>query len=53
MTTGRRYGGADAQRVAIVDVVADEGKVLETAIELVQRSRTAAHSDRNIAELNC
>ena len=36
MTTGRRYGGTDALRAGIVDAVADEGKVLETAIELIR-----------------
>jgi enoyl-CoA hydratase/carnithine racemase len=36
MTTGRRYGGTDALHASIVDAVADEGKVLETAIELIR-----------------
>ena len=36
MTTARRYGGGDALRLGIVDAVADEGKVLETAVELAR-----------------
>ena len=36
MTTGRRYGGTDALAAEIVDAVADEGKVLATAVEIVR-----------------
>ncbi|GAA3391986.1 enoyl-CoA hydratase-related protein [Cryptosporangium minutisporangium] len=36
MTTARRYGGSDAAAARIVDAVADEGKVLATAVELVR-----------------
>ena len=36
MTTGRRYGGADAAAARIVDATADEGKVLATAVELAR-----------------
>ncbi|TQS45747.1 enoyl-CoA hydratase-related protein [Cryptosporangium phraense] len=36
MTTGRRYGGADAAAARIVDAVADEGKVLAAAVELAR-----------------
>ena len=36
MTTGRRYGGADAAAARIVDTTADEGKVLATAVELAR-----------------
>jgi enoyl-CoA hydratase/carnithine racemase len=36
MTTGRRYGGTDALNARIVDVVADEGKILDTAIDLAR-----------------
>jgi Delta3-Delta2-enoyl-CoA isomerase len=34
MTTGRRYGGADALAAGIVDAVAGEGAVLEAALEI-------------------
>jgi enoyl-CoA hydratase/carnithine racemase len=33
MTTGRRYGGQDALAAGVIDAVADEGKVLATAVE--------------------
>jgi enoyl-CoA hydratase/carnithine racemase len=33
MTTGRRYGGNDALEAGIVDAVADEGAVLDVAVE--------------------
>jgi enoyl-CoA hydratase/carnithine racemase len=36
MTTGRRYGGPDALAAGIVDAVADEGKVLEAALDLAR-----------------
>jgi enoyl-CoA hydratase/carnithine racemase len=36
MTTARRYGGTDALSAGIVDQVADEGKVLATAVELAR-----------------
>jgi enoyl-CoA hydratase/carnithine racemase len=36
MTTGRRYGGTDALAAGIVDAVADEGKVLDAALDLVR-----------------
>jgi len=36
MTTGRRYGGTDALAARIVDAVADEGKVLTTAVEVAR-----------------
>jgi len=34
MTTGRRYGGADAQAAGLVDATADADKVLSTAIDI-------------------
>ena len=36
MVTGRRYGGGDALAAGIVDRVADENRVRETALELAQ-----------------
>jgi enoyl-CoA hydratase/carnithine racemase len=36
MTAGRRYGGPDALAAGIVDAVADEGKVLDAALDLVR-----------------
>jgi Delta3-Delta2-enoyl-CoA isomerase len=36
MVTGRRYGGGDALAAGIVDRVADEDRVRETALELAQ-----------------
>jgi enoyl-CoA hydratase/carnithine racemase len=33
MTTGRRYGGADAQAAGVVDATAAEGAVLDAAVE--------------------
>jgi len=36
MTTGRRFGGADAAARAIVDEAADEGQVLTLAVERAQ-----------------
>lgn len=36
MTTGRRYGGTDALAAGLVDAVADEGKVLDAALDLVR-----------------
>jgi enoyl-CoA hydratase/carnithine racemase len=36
MTTGRRYGGGDALSAGIVDAVAGEDKVLDTAIDLAR-----------------
>lgn len=36
MTTGRRFGGADAQAVGIVDVTAAEGAVTEAALDLLR-----------------
>jgi enoyl-CoA hydratase/carnithine racemase len=35
MTTGRRYGGADAQAIGMVTATAPEDKVTSTAIDLV------------------
>ncbi|MFD3508608.1 enoyl-CoA hydratase-related protein [Nocardia sp. NPDC058666] len=35
MTTGRRFGGADALAVDLVDAIAGEGEVLDTALALV------------------
>ena len=35
MTTGRRYGGADAQAIGLVTATASEDKVTSTAIDLV------------------
>lgn len=34
MTTGRRYGGADAEALGLVSATAPEGKVTTTAVEL-------------------
>jgi Delta3-Delta2-enoyl-CoA isomerase len=36
MTTGRRYGGADAHKAVIVDAIAAEDAVLSSAIELAR-----------------
>jgi enoyl-CoA hydratase/carnithine racemase len=36
MTTGRRYGGADAHKAAIVDTITAEDAVLSSAIELAR-----------------
>jgi enoyl-CoA hydratase/carnithine racemase len=36
MTTGRRYGGYEAQEAAIVDQIADEGKVLDAAVAMAR-----------------
>jgi enoyl-CoA hydratase/carnithine racemase len=36
MTTGRRYGGTEAMAAGIVDAVADEGKVLDAALDLAR-----------------
>lgn len=36
MTTGRRYGAAEALAAGIVDAVADEGKVLDAGLDLVR-----------------
>ena len=36
MTTGRRYGGTDALAAGVVDAVADEGKVLSSAVEIAR-----------------
>ncbi|HVD28605.1 MAG TPA: enoyl-CoA hydratase/isomerase family protein, partial [Mycobacteriales bacterium] len=36
MVTGRRYGGGDAQAAGIVDQVADEDRVRESALELAR-----------------
>ena len=36
MTTGRRYGGTDALAASIVDVVAGEGEVLSSALEIAR-----------------
>ena len=35
MTTGRRYGGADAEAIGLVTATAPEGKVTSTAVDLV------------------
>ena len=35
MTTGRRYGGADAAAIGLVTATAPEGKVTSTAVDLV------------------
>lgn len=35
MTTGRRYGGPEAHEAGIVDAVADEGEMLDAALERV------------------
>jgi Delta3-Delta2-enoyl-CoA isomerase len=35
MTTGRRYGGADAEAVGLVSATAPEDKVVSTAVDLV------------------
>jgi enoyl-CoA hydratase/carnithine racemase len=35
MTTGRRYGGADAEAAGLVTATAPEGKVVSTAVDLV------------------
>ena len=35
MTTGRRYGGADAQAAGLVTATASEDKVTSTAVDLV------------------
>jgi Delta3-Delta2-enoyl-CoA isomerase len=35
MTTGRRYGGADAEAVGLVTATAPEGEVTSTAVDLV------------------
>jgi Delta3-Delta2-enoyl-CoA isomerase len=37
MTTGRRYGGQDALAAGIVDAVAGEGAVLDTALSLARQ----------------
>jgi enoyl-CoA hydratase/carnithine racemase len=37
MTTGRRYGGADAAAAQIVDVAVDEAEVLPQALGHAQR----------------
>jgi enoyl-CoA hydratase/carnithine racemase len=42
MTTGRRYGGTDAAGAGIVDQAAEEGEVLERALE---RARPLADKD--------
>lgn len=36
MTTGRRFGGVDAQRFGIVDAIADEGALPRAAIDLLR-----------------
>lgn len=36
MTTGRRYGGAEAQSAGLVDLAAPEAEVATQAIELVR-----------------
>ena len=36
MTTGRRYGGYEAQEAGIVDQIADEGKVLDAAVAMAR-----------------
>ena len=43
MTTGRRFGGADALRFGIVDAVADEDAVTTDAVDLL---RPLAGKDR-------
>ncbi len=35
MTTGRRYGGADAEAIGLVTATAQEGKVTSAAVDLV------------------
>ena len=35
MTTGRRYGGADAEAIGMVTATAPEGKVTSAAVDLV------------------
>ncbi|MBP1819093.1 enoyl-CoA hydratase/isomerase family protein [Mycobacterium sp. OAE908] len=35
MTTGRRYGGADAEAIGLITATAPEGKVVSTAVDLV------------------
>jgi Delta3-Delta2-enoyl-CoA isomerase len=35
MTTGRRFGGADAEGYAIVDATAGEGAVVDAAMDIV------------------
>jgi enoyl-CoA hydratase/carnithine racemase len=35
MTTGRRYGGADAERLAIVDAAVGESELHRTALEII------------------
>jgi len=35
MTTGRRYGGADAEAIGLVTATASEDKVTSTAVDLV------------------
>jgi enoyl-CoA hydratase/carnithine racemase len=42
MTTGRRYGGYDAAAAAVVDEAAEEGEVLDRALE---RARALADKD--------
>ncbi|MDT5235174.1 MAG: hypothetical protein QOD36_2890 [Mycobacterium sp.] len=39
MTTGRRYGGADAEAIGLVTATAPEGKVTTTAVDLVTTLR--------------
>jgi enoyl-CoA hydratase/carnithine racemase len=36
MTTGRRFGGADAADIGIVDATAGEGAVTSAAVELLR-----------------
>lgn len=36
MTTGRRFGGADAAAIGIVDATAGEGAVTAAAVELLR-----------------
>jgi enoyl-CoA hydratase/carnithine racemase len=49
MITGRRYGGGDALAAGIVDQVADEGQVRESALELARP--LAAKAGSNLAAI--
>ena len=49
MVTGRRYGGGDALAAGIVDQVADEDRVRESALELARPQ--VAKAGRNLAAI--
>ena len=58
MITGRRYGGGDALAAGIVDRVADEDKVRETALDLARPTsgrpaRTSPGSRRACTGRSC